>query len=167
MTTLQSYQNLALRTAMPEAFQHDYLIPSIVGEIGELFGKRGKAVRDRWSQDRLDQELALEYGDVAWMVAVLLEMNDVHSIPDTVRRGRLIRDPWHRLLLEATFLNGLHSILAGNWSITDRATRLWLELETNCKVITGVEFGEVLRLNAEKLLSRKERGTLTGSGDNR
>ena len=165
MPTLAEYQVNALRTAMSEAHDHAYLLPSIVGEVGELFGKKGKAVRDHWSKERLENELAAEYGDICWMAAVLLNLHDVHEIPEGYRdRRELEAEPWLMLLEAATAL--YEAPMFGN-SVRRNAILLWIELEEHCSAITGHTFDEVLNLNTKKLLDRQSRGVLTGSGDNR
>jgi len=44
---------------------------------------------------------------------------------------------------------------------------LWGFLQMNCESITGESFEYVLAANVAKLSSRRERGALQGSGDNR
>ena len=165
MTTLAEYQKLALQTAMPEAFLPSYLVPSIVGEVGELFGKRGKAVRDHWEPERLDRELAAEYGDVLWMTAILLHSLDVDEIhlPNNTRDHR---DPWYDLLDISQWLYEEH-MQEVTPSLHKPACTLWQRLARNCQAITGHSMDEVMAINIEKLLSRQARGVLTGSGDNR
>ena len=165
MTTLAEYQKLALQTAMPEAFLPSYLVPSIVGEVGELFGKRGKAVRDHWEPERLDRELAAEYGDVLWMTAILLhvlEKDEVKPLNGT----REHFDPWYDLLDISQWLYEEH-MQQVKPSLRKPAVTLWQVLSRNCQAITGHSMDEVMAINIEKLLSRQARGVLTGSGDNR
>lgn len=165
MTTLAEYQKLALQTAMPEAFLPSYLVPSIVGEVGELFGKRGKAVRDHWEPERLDRELAAEYGDVLWMTAILLHVEGVDDA--TPRLGtREHRDPWYGLLDLSQWLYEEH-MQEVHPSLRRPAIKLWQALAGNCQAITGHSLDAVMQINIDKLLSRQARGVLTGSGDNR
>lgn len=166
MTTLAEYQKLALQTAMPEAFLPSYLVPSIVGEVGELFGKRGKAVRDHWEPERLDRELAAEYGDVLWMTAILLHTQGVRAVfrPVSTREHR---DPWYALLDISQWLYEEHTQEVQSVSLMRPAIKLWQALSRDCQAITGHSMDEVMAINIEKLLSRQARGVLTGSGDNR
>ena len=165
MTTLAEYQKLALQTAMPEAFLPSYLVPSIVGEVGELFGKRGKAVRDHWEPERLDRELAAEYGDVLWMTAILLHSLDVDEVtlPPLTRSHR---DPWYDLLDLSQWLYEEH-MQEVKPSLRKPAITLWQALVKDCESITGHTLPYVMQINIDKLLSRQARGVLTGSGDNR
>ena len=165
MTTLAEYQKLALQTAMPEAFLPSYLVPSIVGEVGELFGKRGKAVRDHWEPERLDRELAAEYGDVLWMTAILLHVENQDSV--VLGSGtREHRDPWYELLDISQWLYEEH-MQDVHPRLTQPARQMWKVLARNCQAITGHSLDEVMAINIEKLLSRQARGVLTGSGDDR
>lgn len=165
MTTLAEYQKLALQTAMPEAFLPSYLVPSIVGEVGELFGKRGKAVRDHWEPQRLSDELAAEYGDVLWMNVILLHVEEVSevSLPAETRKHR---DPWYDLLDVSQWLYEEHTQTVQP-QLKRPAVLLWRTLARNCESITGHTLDQVQDMNIEKLLSRQARGVLTGSGDNR
>lgn len=167
MNTLKDYQQQALTTAMPEAFQKDYLIPSIVGEVGELFGKRGKAVRDHWTEERLRRELAAEYGDITWMAAVLLHVESVNTVPKKYASTPLAKDPWYDLLDLSNWLYEEYSQSVPPPSLRKPASILWQSLENNCQRITGYSFDLVLAGNITKLRSRQERGVLTGSGDAR
>lgn len=167
MLSLQQYQTQALQTAMPEAFNHDYLIPAIVGEVGELFGKRAKAVRDHWSPARLDDELAGEYGDVLWMGAVLLDCHEVHEIGEGWKYLPRPKDSWDHILRNAHQLYDLHTHGSRGSAIEIQAIRFWCILEQNCFTVTGHQFHAVQERNLAKLASRQDRGVITGSGDNR
>jgi len=54
---LHEYTVQAEATAQPAAHDRAYLIPMIVGEVGELFGQRAKAVWHGWAPERLQAEL--------------------------------------------------------------------------------------------------------------
>lgn len=169
---LADYQSKALRTAQPRAFDNDYLIPMIVGEVGELLGQRAKAHWHGWSPARLREELVSEYGDVAWGTAVLLHVegsSDIkvkpREIPLTVFGHR--PDPWYALVVRASYLYQFYTQEETHCYIRGEAQQLWLKLEHHCEAITGVPFDEVLNANLHKLASRAARGVLVGSGDHR
>lgn len=171
---LSEYQTAAASTAMPEAFSHDYLIPMIVGEVGELFGQKAKAHWHGWSADQLQVELVSEYGDVCWGTAILLQMHGVtdlmykhptSSIPVSVWGNPL--DPWHLLLQRVQHVHLWSTEEQTHSYIRGEAQQLWLALETFCQAITGVPFETVLLANLTKLASRAERGVLVGKGDHR
>lgn len=160
---LYVYQRRALDTAQPRAFDHAYLIPGIVGEVGELFGHRAKAFWHGSHPDRLKEELANEYGDICWMTAVLLSTYQIHEVD--LSHSFQDKDPWLGLLDGADNLYGLYTY--DDTYVSSAARNLWAYLETHCLEITGLGFGEVLQMNLDKLRSRAERGVLRGSGDHR
>ena len=165
---LQEYQAQALTTCLPSALSREYLLPGIVAEVGELFGKKAKAVRDGWADQALKFELIKEYGDVAWMTAVLLELEQVRHITEK-HNPRVLSfigrtpDPLTSILARVNVLvnEDFHEY------VPTEAQGLWLDLSAHCQSITGTDFDRVLRINLEKLASRQQRGTLTGSGDYR
>jgi hypothetical protein len=173
MTTLANYQARAAATAQPAAYDHNYLIPMIVGELGELFGQQAKSVWHGWDADKLKEELVLEYGDICWGVAILLEMEGVQSVSGNLLvPGRSIwgtqLSPWHTLLQKATGLHLFYATGAGGHAyISAEAQQLWTALEKYCGVITGAPFEVVLDANIKKLASRAARGVLQGAGDHR
>lgn len=175
------YTQEAASTAQSAAYDRAYLIPMIVGEVGELFGQRAKAVWHGWDKERLTDELVLEYGDICWGTAILMLLEGTdHSKVDFTKvtalphRGGVNTlwagnqpDPWQQLLARSTDLylyytqEETHSYLRG------AAQQLWLALQTHCQVITGHPFDDVLTANLAKLASRAARGTLVGRGDHR
>lgn len=172
MSTLANYQARAKSTAQPEAYNHDYLIPMIVGETGELFGQRAKSVWHGWDAARLETELVSEYGDICWGTAILLDMEGVNGSttrllgqPHTIWGDEL--DPHHLLLQRSTSLHMFYIQQYTKRYIPGEATQLWLTLEKHCEAITGVPFDEVLEYNLAKLAGRAARGVLRGAGDHR
>ena len=172
MHTLSNYQARAASTAAESAYDRSYLIPGIVGEAGELFGQRAKAVWHGWDNQKLSQELVSEYGDICWMTAILLDMEgtkDSHPVllgqPGSLRGGEL--DPWHTLLNRACSLHLFYAQRETQRYIPAEAMQLWLALERYCLRITGADFDTVLDANLAKLAGRVARGTLVGSGDHR
>lgn len=161
---LSEYQPLAVSTAVPPALSRDYLVPMIVGEVGELFGKVAKAHRDGWSTERLQADLVKEYGDIAWGTAVLLHHLGASELPfATYSRDTTLQS----LLYEA---GNVYEAWSAGFSAQFQimaAARLWHVLEANCETLTGHSWETVLQANVNKLASRAERGTIQGSGDNR
>jgi NTP pyrophosphatase (non-canonical NTP hydrolase) len=170
---LNTYQQVAIATADPQAFDLEYLIPMIVGETGELFGQVAKAHWHGWEPSVLQDELVSEYGDIAWGTGVLLHVEGVtrvdpysqHSFPNTwglplTGMGELLHKAHnlHTFYGEAPDLT--HHIKA-------EASRLWLALEARSVEVTGMEFDRVLERNIDKLASRARRGVLKGQGDHR
>lgn len=172
---LFEYQTAAAVTAQPEAYSLDYLVPMIVGEIGELFGQKAKSRWHGWTADKLQLELVSEYGDVAWGTAILLSTRDVHHLEferETIfNKGRTRwgnpRDPWQVLLQRSQYLHQWYSEEETHSYLKGEAQSLWLDLQRNCVAITGVAFEHVLATNLKKLADRAARGVLQGSGDHR
>lgn len=160
---LFEYQPLALKTALPTALNPDYLVPMIVGEIGEVFGKKAKAVRDGWSAERLGKELISEYGDVCWGTAVLLSQFGI----DKVSQVALYDNAELDLLDRSGRLYAAHCDDTEPTWLDEAAERMWFTLATHCRAITGADFDVVLQANVAKLADRAGRGTLQGSGDAR
>lgn len=172
---LMEYQAAAAATAMPKAFEDAYLIPMIVGEIGELFGQRAKSHWHGWDADKLKLELMSEFGDVCWGTAILLSTRGVHHLK--VERDEMFEhartrwgnriDPWQVLLTRSFHLSQWYSEQETTQYIAGEAMYLWRDLYHTCQAITGASFDEVLQMNLDKLASRAARGTLIGAGDHR
>jgi len=172
MLTLTNYQARAAATAQPAAYDRAYLIPGIVGEVGELFGQRAKAVWHGWDNQKLSQELVSEYGDICWMTAILLDLEGSKGATDhLLGQPRTLwgeeLDPWHILLQRATGLHLFYVQRETQRYLASEAMQLWLVLEAYCLRITGADFDTVLEANLAKLAGRVQRGTLVGSGDHR
>jgi NTP pyrophosphatase (non-canonical NTP hydrolase) len=176
--TFQAYVKAARETADPEAYDLEYLIPGIVGEIGEIFGQRAKAHWHGWPTEQLRTELTSELGDVAWMTAILLDRFGVTEIPreeyDKMDRSYTNAIPVSSLLLaRAESLHNAHMSSLDLDEIAERlipatAASLWALIETRSPQITeGAKFGEVLDYNLKKLADRAARKVLKGSGDHR
>lgn len=164
---LATYQAGAVSTAFPSALSHDYLIPGLISEVGELFGKRAKAVRDGWTEERLKAELVKEYGDICWMTAVALHIEGV-SEPWKMFRLTSPSREWADLLDKTTMLGLIWMDGSERGKILGhRLLGIWDTLERMCLPITGSTFDVVLQANLDKLAGRSERGTLAGSGDER
>ena len=67
---LSDYQKTAMEFRMDSA-NYDYALLGLVGEVGELYGKLAKEIRDGTIVNRKD--IAKEIGDVLWFVAALCE----------------------------------------------------------------------------------------------
>lgn len=165
---LSEYQPKALATAAPVAHTYEYLAHGLIGELGEFAGRIAKGV---WKNDRVSAayaaDLALEYGDIAWMTAVLLNKQGIHGrdawgAPWTTSEastplGELLAEAGHQYRIYATHVTGYQL----------DARRLWDLLETHCTTLTGHQWDQVLQMNLDKLASRAARGVLIGNGDHR
>lgn len=172
---LQEYTHLAARTAQPAAYDRAYLVPMIVGETGELFGQRAKAVWHGWDAAKLELELVSEYGDIAWGTAILLKVEGIHydkvQFPPLRQQGPTVwgrqQDPWQHLLTKAHDVYLFNTQEETSSYVRGAAQQLWLALQHHSLAITGRDFDHVLQVNLDKLASRAARGTLVGAGDHR
>lgn len=171
---LHEYLPQAEATAQPAAYDRAYLIPMIVGETGELFGQRAKAVWHGWTPERLQAELVSEYGDIAWGTAILMKLEGTNpeqvTFRDMTHRAApwsKTVDPWQQVLSKShdVYLFSLED--ATSSFVRGAAQQLWLALAHYSYEITGASFDEVLQNNLTKLAGRVQRGTLVGSGDHR
>lgn len=166
---LSEYQQRAVATALPTALNYDYLIPGLVAEVGEVFGKVAKAVRDEWPRERLQEELKAELGDVCWFYALLCHVSNIDP--------RDIKTYYLEALSDKEVLQDLLDVTSRiqNLSIwadpNDNAWYYWLDLYPSyiarAAMVFELDMQEVLEYNINKLESRKARGTLKGSGDSR
>ena len=151
--TIKNYQELAMRTCLPSAKNWEYCYCLITSEIGEAFGKWGKKFRDgEFDKDKLTDEL----GDVFWGVALGCELY-----------GKSFEDLWSR--------SCNLDFLPIEVKTPDRFFKSGLRLNTLFVLSFAKTFAEecdidpldCLKRNIAKLAGRKERGTLTGNGDER
>ena len=151
--TIKNYQQLAMRTCLPSAKNWNYCYTLIASEIGEAFGKWGKKFRDgEFDKDKLTDEL----GDVFWGVALGCELY-----------GKSFEDLWSR--------SCNLDFLPIEVKTPDRFFKSGLRLNTLFVLSFAKTFAEecdidpldCLKRNIAKLAGRKERGTLTGNGDER
>lgn len=163
---LSAYQSKALETALPTALNFDYLIPGFVAEVGEVFGKVAKSVRDEWPEERLQEELKAELGDCAWFVVLL------QHVVGYVSRGEL--NPELEELTQKEVLTDLvraASKLTVDKYFFDTPSNYWIEVlygyVARVAMVYDLDMQDVLEYNINKLESRKARGTLKGSGDYR
>lgn len=66
--TLNEYQAYAMTTRLPTA-DLGYVTLGLVGEVGELYGKMAKAIRDGTELDQDDTKK--ELGDILWFLACM------------------------------------------------------------------------------------------------
>ena len=166
---IEEYQQRAVATALPTALNYDYLIPGLVAEVGEVFGKVAKSVRDEWSRERLQDELKAELGDCVWFYALLchvadLEPRDAEAYPEALRDKEVLQD-----LLDAT--SRIQDLTTWTSLQGSSAWHYWMEIYPSyiarVAMVYEIDMQEILEYNIEKLESRKARGKLKGNGDTR
>lgn len=168
---LKEYQERATATAEPRAYDLAYLVPGIVSEVGELLGQQAKAHWHGWTPERLQDAALLEYGDIAWLTAVLLKVNGRSNVLP-LPRVRSVDTPTQQLVTIARDLHlawsvdGFSSADREDW-VAQEAVRMWRRLELHAEAVTGHPFDVALERNLAKLASRAERNVLRGAGDYR
>lgn len=160
---LTEYMEAAAQTAEPAAYDLAYLLPGLVGEVGELFGKFAK---EHWHGFDMSEDIALEYGDIAWLTAILIKS------AGTLERDQEMLARTRPSATDQEALEGLLSRVAsvyraGHGMVGFKALGLWQYLAANCPVMTGYTWAQVLQMNLDKLAARKADGTLRGNGDHR
>lgn len=168
---LKDYQAGATSTAEPRAYDLQYLIPGLMGELGELFGQRAKGHWHSWTEEKLLTELKLEYGDIAWLTAVLLKRLGVDSVTP-VKEGdhRSWIGKSNPYTVITSYITSLHLLWVegyGDEYLTQNASALWTALQSHALTVTGHPFDAVLQANLDKLASRAARNVLQGAGDHR
>ena len=164
---LSEYQQRAVATALPTALSYDYLIPGLVAEVGEVFGKVAKAVRDEWPRERLQEELKAELGDVCWFYVLLshvanLDPEEAKAYPESLTSKEVLQD----LLALTARIHELSALADPN----EISWHCWL-LElfpgyiARVAMVYEIDIQEILEYNINKLESRKARGKLKGNGD--
>lgn len=179
------YQAEALRFAFyPRVDDGAPVYPALamLGEIGEL-AEAIEAERGQRSEYILSERMLYELGDILWYVAawakdigwnlsVVVGANEWTDVPASM--NRLSMERWAlRLVARAGRLS--EQCAKKPWrdgTAVDRplAARLLLECVQAVDAITdccGTDIGRVAQMNINKLVSRRKRGKLTGSGDNR
>jgi NTP pyrophosphatase (non-canonical NTP hydrolase) len=167
--TLKEYQTKALSTAMfPPERGLEYCTLGLVGEVAEF----AAAVRSGDSNAVILKEL----GDCAWYMAILCDMWGIHAICKCEDVDACTMDPAaesittmfdnagalankvKKVIRDGTPLNPEFCLAVSDW--------MWGAMNTFAKE-HGYKLSAVLEANIAKLASRKERGVITGSGDNR
>lgn len=154
--TIKNYQELAMRTCLPSAKNWEYCYTLIASEIGEAFGKWGKQFRDgSFDKDKLTDEL----GDVFWGLALACELG-----------GYDFEELWGNeediSFVEIMFTTPVY-FEDWEWPLDEREVWRFLIFAKTFAEECGIDPLDCLKRNVAKLAGRKERGTLTGNGDER
>jgi hypothetical protein len=189
---LKEYQNAARNTAIYLKVENSKMIyPALglVGECGEVAEKIKKMIRDDDNEITPERREAIrkELGDVMWYVANICcdidwDMKSIYIDPGSLARNiqhlvfpRLILEMVRSTSLVASQLEkwyyGKYTANAIKLSNKSLDTRQHLGNILNCvneiAFRCGFTLEEIYTSNIEKLLSRKARGKLGGSGDDR
>lgn len=156
-------------------FERDRIIyPTLglAGEIGEIANKVKKIFRDDAGQitDEKRAELKKELGDACWYISALASDAGITLLDTDSILPKFLPD-LSACVLKMVLTVGVIAHKVEQWPYV--ALHITENLQYLCSLCAavayhiGADFGDVLQANIDKLLSRKERGTLQGSGDNR
>ncbi len=188
---LCNYQEKARSTAIYLDIEHSRMIyPALglVGECGEVVEKIKKLIRDdngEMPQSRKD-DIKKELGDVMWYCAnvccdadLCLDMMYKMKNASTIRNMRNLTFPQLVLHMSSTAAYAAQALekwaskydcrIGENNRFTEIPHCLTCIIVCVEEIATRCDFTleEVCTTNLDKLLDRKERGTLKGEGDNR
>ena len=186
-----NYQTLAHTTSKEtQIFGSKLLYPlfGLCGESGEILEKMMSTKIDfSWTQFK--ELMIKEAGDVTWYVAEVctvlkIDMNTVCLVEgedngslDFLSAASAVVLPVTKLLekMKKLFRDGeakiTDELIINNPDtiamITKYLSEVMTNLDTFVKIFLSSTIKEVCEVNIEKLLSRKQRGVISGSGDNR
>ena len=143
--TLDEYQELAFQTCTTSSYCDEYLDLGYIAEVGELAGKLAKRVRGDVIND---MQIMLEIGDIAWFIAIKARLHgeQITLVP---------------------LLPGFNDTVFDFANPARDNFNLKISILKNVCEKLGFDFYECLQLNIDKLESRRIRGEIMGSGDNR
>lgn len=156
MSIRDTYAEQAWDFALPSARNVQYLSLGLWGEVGELASLVAKSIRDETELDKT--AVAKELGDVMWFLAGSASYGrNGEAFAILASSADLPREYADPHAATEDFISEL--ISADLPRIFDAATKLAHSL--------GYTLDEVLEMNLAKLQSRRDRGKITGSGDDR
>lgn len=156
MSIRDTYAEQAWEFALPSARNEPYLVLGLWGEAGELASLMAKSIRDETELDKT--AAAKELGDIMWFIASTAMFEDVEEYFTDLLNDAEATDSDQTIpestgeVIEALLRTDLIDLFD---SIATLAHRL------------GYTLDEVLEMNLAKLQSRRDRGKITGSGDDR
>ena len=176
-----TYKELKMQTretaTYPKDLANTYLILGLRGEYGELCDKFKKLIRDDgwnpqrdpWGQkipDNKKEGIMLELGDLAWYIIRYTEENEMYQDIQDYEKNEIqdiIPGTFNRagILYNLDILKFAISELGGYASISA------LNAINNIANYLGYTIDDVFQMNYKKLMSRKMRDKIGGSGDYR
>lgn len=189
--TLEEYQEKAITTAQFDEFIGDaYLSLGLCGEVAEAIEK-AEEFQMNGTNKELKADVIKEFGDVMWYCAVWMHRHGFKFdalLLDNFEEESLCELDFEYIILamikqagevaEATkkaYRDSFTSMQNGCFPL-DKKERIRLAIHkvvscirylSNMAQTEDFNFDLVLERNIEKLFSRKERGKITGDGDNR
>lgn len=156
MSILDTYAEQAWEFALPSARNESYLSLGLWGEVGELASLVAKSIRDETELDKT--AVAKELGDVMWFIAGSASYSGKgEEFAILANSADFFREDGNPHAVAEDFISSV--IDADIPEVFDAAAELAHSL--------GYTIDEVLEMNLAKLQSRRDRGKITGSGDDR
>lgn len=156
MSIRDTYAEQAWEFALPSARNAEYLTMGLWGEVGELASLVAKSIRDETELD--ETAVAKELGDIMWFSASFAMFVDTGEYFTILLKGVEALDYDRTIVEEAE-------------AVLDAAIRPdpvdMIYSITSFAHGVGYTIDEVLEMNLAKLQSRRDRGKITGSGDDR
>lgn len=156
MSIRDTYAEQAWDFALPSARNVKYLSLGLWGEVGELASLVAKSIRDETELDKT--AVAKELGDLMWFVAASAMFMDAG-------------DDFTTLIKDAEVIDNARTLVEEAEAVLDATIRTdFLDLFDSVATLAhgvGYTLDEVLEMNLAKLQSRRDRGKITGSGDDR
>lgn len=156
MSIRDTYAEQAWEFALPPARNVQYLSLGLWGEVGELASLVAKSIRDETELDKT--AVAKELGDVMWFTASSAMFMDAE-------------EDFTSLLKDAEVVDNARTLVEEAEAVLDATIRTdFLDLFDSIASLAnglGYTLDEVLEMNLAKLQSRRDRGKITGSGDDR
>lgn len=150
----ENYAEQAESFALFEGIEYCHL--AFFEELGELCGVFAKSIRGDGPVD--DTNVLKEIGDVLWNIAVVI----IREVPERLHRLGDYEDPYKMLYPEVPTIDLCQRL----FDLEDNFKEFLMTLNLIAKRHGG-DLKVCAEMNLEKLASRKERGQLRGSGDNR
>ena len=146
--TISNYQKLAMRTCMKSCCNKEYADFGFLSEQHEFLAKKYgyKAKQIRGDKDLSYDSIWQEIGDCFWFLALRCQLN--------------------KISFEYIFKTSINKITKEKKHIYSDVKIDIEALKSYCKDYKTTPL-KCMQMNIDKLASRKERGKITGNGDNR
>lgn len=178
--TFEQYVAAANSTCLPSCFNEQYLGYGLFSELGEVYGKLKKAIRDGVPIN-FSESMCYELGDVVWYCAMRLRLCYGEELPTRVWNNFLepvaqkhevyvttgIPELQREAIRACAFLMPYSTEEKLSNEAVYSAVCVILRAVDALAITYGSSLEQVAVMNVEKLRSRKERNQLHGSGDNR
>lgn len=157
--TIENYQEHAMKTCLPSAKNWEYATHNYRAELFELLAKiesfHAKQIRDGADFDKAKylDKIADEIGDCYWQLALICELRN-----EQFKLNYGYKLDWEIMY---DFVVRMHFDL-----FFSDARIEFARIDSIVKMF-DFDINEILQRNIDKLASRKERGMLKGSGDER